>query len=94
MGSGWISGVTDWRPSPKGLLALKSGATVLVGPIAVDKARPDVANFLKNARMGHSGFVETFLIHKMAPGSYDAMLYRKVSGGWIGCVGKQTVTMP
>ncbi|MGZ3404697.1 MAG: alginate O-acetyltransferase AlgX-related protein [Phenylobacterium sp.] len=96
MGSGWISGVSDWRPSPKGFLALK-GATlgaIFVGPIQIDKPRPDVANFFKTPRAASSGFVETFAIHKMAAGRYDAMLYRQVSGGWIGCVGKQTVTMP
>jgi hypothetical protein len=94
MGSGWIAGPSDWRPSPKGFLALKGAGAVLVGPIQVDKARPDVGNFFKNPRMASSGFVETFAIHKMPPGRYDAMLYRQVSGGWIGCVGKQTVTMP
>jgi hypothetical protein len=94
MGSGWISGTSDWRPSPKGFLALKGASTVLVGPIQVDKPRPDVGNYFKNPRMVSSGFVETFLIHKMPPGRYDAMLYRQVSGRWMGCVGKQTVTMP
>jgi hypothetical protein len=94
MGSGWISGPSDWRPSPKGFLALKGASSLFVGPIQVDKARPDVGNFFNNPRMASSGFVETFLIHRMAPGRYDAMLYRQVSGGWIGCVGKQTVTMP
>ena len=94
MGSGWISGVSDWRPSSKGLLALKGANIVLAGPIQVDKPRPDVGTYFNNPRMASSGFVETFAIHKMAPGRYDAMLYRQVSGGWMGCVGKQTVTMP
>lgn len=98
MGSGWISGTSDWRPSPKGFLALRgegaAAGAVLAGPIQVDKPRPDVGNYFKNPRMVASGFVGTFAIHKMAPGRYDAMLYRQVSGGWIGCVGKQTVTMP
>jgi hypothetical protein len=93
-GSGWISGITDWRTSPEGLLALKGPAGVFVGPIVVDKPRPDVANFFKNPNATVSGFVASFVVHHLPAGSYDAILYRRVSRGWIGCAGKQTFATP
>ena len=93
-GSGWISGVTEWRPSPEGLLGLKGPGGVIVGPIVVDKVRPDVGTFFREPRAAQSGFVANFAIHKLVAGRYDAMLYRRVSRGWIACVGKQTFTVP
>jgi hypothetical protein len=93
-GTGWMSELSGQITSPQGLMALKGPGGILVGSLAMDKSRPDVAAYFKNPNARESGFVGTFYLRKLPPGVYAPSVYRRAGGGWIGCVGKQTVTMP
>jgi hypothetical protein len=94
MGSGWMSELGRQITSPKGLMALKGPGGTFVSTIAMDKSRPDVAAYFKNSAGRESGFVGTFFLKKLPPGVYMPSVYRRAGGGWIGCAGKQAVTMP
>jgi hypothetical protein len=93
-GSGWMSELGWQITSPKGLMALKGPGGTFVASLAMDKSRPDVAAYFKNPNGRESGFVGTFFLKNLAPGVYTPSVYRRAGGGWIACVGKQTVTMP
>ena len=93
-GSGWMSELGEQITSPKGLIALKGPGGTFVASLAMDKSRPDVAAYFKNPNGRESGFVGTFFLKKLAPGVYTPWVYRRAGGGWIGCAGRQTVTMP
>jgi len=90
--SGWLSELGARVTSPDGLIALKGPAGVLTGSVEMDKPRPDVAAYFRNPAARESGFAGTFFIPKLAPGPYTPFVYRRAGQGWIGCVGKSTLT--
>jgi hypothetical protein len=90
--SGWISELGRQVTAPEGFIALKGPGGAFVGELHMDKRRPDVAAHFKNPFGEQSGFVGTFYIRKLPAGVYALSLYRRAGAGWIGCVGRPTVT--
>ena len=76
------------------LVALLLSSTAGAAPILVNGARSDVAAFFKVPTGAESGFLGTYLIKRVPRGAYTASVYRQSPTGWIGCVGKQTLTAP
>jgi hypothetical protein len=73
---------------------LQGPGVELVGLIRVDMSRPDVANAFHNPNAEQSGYLGTFRLAKMPPGTYQATVYRRSGDGWIGCLAKQPLTAP
>ena len=92
--SGWMSELGAKITSPDGLVVLKGPSGPLVGSVKMDKKRPDVAAYYKNHSGEASGFVATFLIQKIAAGTYTPVVYRRAGRGWIACAGKPSIIAP
>jgi hypothetical protein len=92
--SGWVSELRPSITSPTGYLRLKGPAGDFAAPIPVNGKRPDVASFFKTATGAESGFLGTYLIKRLPAGAYTASVYREAPGGWIACVGTQTLSAP
>ena len=90
---GWISEAVDPPTSPKGLIRVKGAGADFVAPIAVDRARPDVAAFFKMPAAGPSGFTGEFVLLGAPVGAYEASVYRKTQTGWIVCKGIQPLAV-
>lgn len=92
--SGWISELAPSIASPEGYLRLQGPGTDLAAPILANGKRLDVAAFFKVPTGVESGFLGTYFISKLPPGAYAATTYRRASGGWIACPGKQRLIAP
>lgn len=92
--SGWIAELGPRITSPIGKVRLQGPGVDLVGLIRVDMSRPDVANAFHNPNAEQSGYLGTFRLAKMPPGTYQATVYRRSGDGWIGCLAKQPLTAP
>ena len=53
-----------------------------------------MAKVFNNPNGEPSGFLDTYFIAGLPPGSYRATVYRRAPGGWIACVGKQALVAP